>query len=114
MALPLAEHGFTLHKGEFFDAMALRYGWTSSQIPSKYDFGNNFSVEHALSYAKGGFPSIRHNEIRDLTAALLTEVCHDVCIEPELHPISEEALSGSTSNAQDGARLDIWSLGWHL
>ena len=87
--------------------MALRYGWTPSQIPSKCDCGNSFSVEHALSCARGGFPSIRHNEIRDLTAALLTEVCHDVCIEPELRPISEEALSGSTSNAQVGARLDI-------
>ena len=105
--LPLSEHGFTLHKGEFFDAMALRYGWIPSQIPSKCDCGNSFSVEHALSCARGGFPSIRHNEICDLTAALLTEVCHDVYIEPELQPISEEALSGATSNAQDGARLDI-------
>ena len=105
-ALPLSEHGFIPHKGAFFDAMALRYGWIPSQIPSKCDCGNSFSVEHALSSARGGFPSIRHND-SDLTAALLTEVCHDVCIEPELQPISEETLSGSTSNAQDGARLDI-------
>ena len=66
-----------------------------------------FSVEHALSCAKGGFPSIRHNEIRDLTATLLTEVCHDVCIEPELQPVTNEVLTGSTANSQAGARLDI-------
>ena len=106
-ALPLAEHGFALHKGAFHDALALRYGWAPSEMPSKCACGNNLSVEHVLSCAKGGFPSIRHNEIRDLTATLLTEVCHDVCIEPGLQPISNEILTGATTNTQDGARLDV-------
>ena len=65
------------------------------------------SVEHALSCAKGGFPIIRHNEIRDLTATLLTEVCCEVSIEPELQPVMPPQLTGATANAQDGARLDI-------
>ena len=65
------------------------------------------SVEHALSCAKGGFPTIRRNEVRDLTAILLTEVCKDVCIEPELQPVMPQQLSGATANAQDGARFDI-------
>ena len=85
-ALPLAEHGFTLHKGAFHDALALRYGWTPSNLPAKCECGSSFSVEHALSCARGGFPSIRHNEIGDLTATLLTEVCNDVRIEPVLQP----------------------------
>ena len=25
--LPIEEHGFTLHKSAFIDALALRYGW---------------------------------------------------------------------------------------
>ena len=33
-ALPLIEHGFALHKGAFHDALALRYGWTPSEMPS--------------------------------------------------------------------------------
>ena len=111
-ALPLTEHGFALHKGAFHDALALRYGWPPSETPSKCACGSNFSVEHALSCAKGGFPSIRHNEIRDLTATLLTEVCHDVCIEPGLQPISNEILTGATTNTQDGARLDIAANGF--
>ena len=106
-ALLLAEHGFTLHKGAFHDALALRYGWTPSNLPAKCDCGSSFSVEHALSCARGGFPSIRHNEIRDLTASLLTEVCNDVRIEPVLQPVTEEGLTGATANTQDGARLDI-------
>ena len=106
-ALPLKEHGFSLHKAAFHDAMALRYGWSPSNLPSKCDCGSNFTVEHALSCAKGGFPSIRHNEIRDLTANLLTEVCNEVCIEPNLQPTTPDQLSGATANSQDGARLDI-------
>ena len=54
----------------------------------------------------------RHNEIRDLTAQLLTEVCNDVCVEPTLQPISGESLSGASSNIQDGARLDIAANGF--
>ena len=33
---------------------------------------------HALGCPCGGFPSTRHNELRDITAGLLTEVCHSV------------------------------------
>jgi hypothetical protein len=47
---------------------------------------------------------IRNNGIRDVTANLLTEVCHD---EPDLQPLTGEALTHSTSNTADGARLDI-------
>ena len=35
----------------------------------------------------GGLPSIRHNNIRDFTAKLLTEVCPNVEIEPALQPL---------------------------
>ena len=77
--LPLTEHGFTLHKSAFHDALALRYGWIPAHLPSRCACGNNFNVEHALSCPKGGFPTIRHNEIRDITASLLTEVCTEVC-----------------------------------
>ena len=105
--LPLTEHGFTLHKSAFHDALALRYGWVPAHLPSKCACGNNFSVEHALSCARGGFPTIRHNEIRDLTASLLTEVCTEVCTEPDLQPVTPDLLIGATANSQDGARLDV-------
>jgi len=47
--LPLTEHGFTLHKSAFHDALALWYHWTPSCLPSKCECGNRFNVEHALS-----------------------------------------------------------------
>ena len=64
-------------------------------------------MEHALSCTKGGFPSIRHNKIRNMTATLLTEMCHDVCIEPGLQLVTNEALMGGSANRQDGAWLAI-------
>ena len=105
--LPLTEHGFTLYKSAFHDALALRYGWTPSRMPSKCECGNTFNVEHALSCAKGGFPSLRHNEVRDITASLLTEVCSEVCVEPDLQPVTSDQLNGASANRQDGARLDV-------
>ena len=76
-------------------------------MPSKCECGNTFNVEHALSCAKGGFPSLRHNEVRDITASLLTEVCSEVCVEPDLQPVTSDQLNGASANSQDGARLDV-------
>lgn len=105
--VPLNEYGFSLHKRAFQDALALRYGWSPAHTPANCDCGSKFSVQHALSCNKGAFPIIRHNEIRDLTAKLLTEVSHYVTIEPTLQPITNESLSLATANSSDGARLDI-------
>ena len=106
--LPLSEHGFTLHRSAFQDALALRYGWSPLRPPSLCACGTSFSVEHALSCPKWGLPSLRHNKIRDLTATLLTEVCSQVCVEPELQPVQHsDEFRLATSNTQDSARLDV-------
>ena len=65
-------------------------------------------MEHAFSYPCGGFPSIRHNEVRDLTLSLLSEVCYDVGVEPALQPLDHEPLHYATARyREDGARLDV-------
>ena len=110
-SLPIKEHGFCLHKGAFADAMALRYGWAPTKTPTHCACGATFAVDHILSCPRGGFPSLRHNEIRDLTARLLTEVCNDVQIEPELQEITTEAMSGRSANTTNGARLDVAASG---
>ena len=74
--------------------------------------GSNFSVDHFLSCPKGGFPSIRHNEVRDLIAKLLIEVCHDASIEPHLQPITGEMLTHASANIHDGACLDVEDIGF--
>ena len=72
--LPVEELGFSLLKGAFRVALALRYSWFLHNTSSRCSCGTNFTVEHSLSCSKGGYPSIRHNEIRDFTAYLMTEV----------------------------------------
>ena len=91
-SLPLAEFGFSLHKGAFRDALALRYGWLPSNTPIHCACGTQFSVEHSLSCPKGGFPSFRHNEVHDTVGGWMSEVCSDVCIEPNLQPITNPRL----------------------
>ena len=60
-----------------------------------------------MNCSSGGFPTLRHNELRDFTAATLSEVCHDVAIEPVLQPLSGEAFHYATANVEDEARLDV-------
>ena len=105
--LPIAEHGFALHKGAFGDALCLRYGWRPSNLPTNCVCGKPFSVEHALNCACGGLPSICHNELRDITADFLTEVCYNVGTEPTLQSLSQEQLKQKTANREDVARLDV-------
>ena len=92
----------------FHDALVLRCGWPLSRTPSHGACGTSFTVDRALSCPKGGLPTLRHNEIRDLTATLLTEVCHQIHVEPEVQPVSSpETFPLSTESTQDGARLEL-------
>ena len=97
--MPLREYGFDLHKGAFRDAIALRYGRTPADLPTSCVCGSRFSVEHALSCPRGAFPIIRHNEIRDLTASVLTGRA-----QPSAHHTRDNVCSYNTS---EEARLDI-------
>ena len=51
--------------------------------------------------------TLHHNKIRDFTADLLREVCHDVTVEPHLQQMTVEVISGRTSVVGDEARLDV-------
>eukprot|EP00731_Ephydatia_muelleri_P018870 Em0011g910a len=72
--LPISEHSFALHK------------------------------EHALSCPFGGYPTLCHNEIQNLTAKLL---CHSVTFEPTLQPVTRETFKFASTTTDIGARSDI-------
>ena len=107
--LPIETEGFSLTKSNFRDALCLRYGLTPDHMPVKCACSKDFNVEQALSCSKGGFPIVRHNEIRDLFANVLSQVCHDVALEPQLQEVDRTLTPGS--NSQAGARLDISASG---
>ena len=112
MALPIGEHGFALHKGALRDAICLHYGWHPSGLPSTCVCSKDFTVDHAMNCPTGDYPTIRHNELRNFTAALLSEVCHDVSVEPHLQPLTGEQFSLASGNVEDGARLDVAAKGF--
>ena len=109
-ARPIKEHGFALHKCAFRDAVAMRYGLEPLNLPTHCVCGEAFNVAHALSCPRKGYIISRHNEIRDLTAELLSEVCTDVEVEPTLIPVGNHVLH-STAIKDDAARLDIKASG---
>ena len=74
----------------------------------------NYNDFHALSCKKGGFISLRHNQIRDLTANLLKTICHDVLIEPTLQQLTGESLHERTANITHDACLDIAARGFWI
>ena len=82
--LPLTEHGFSVCQEEFHDALCLRFRWQPINLPRMGVCGRPFWVEHAFNCPCGRFPSIHHNEVRDLTASLLSDVFSDVGVEPAL------------------------------
>ncbi|KAG1654807.1 Down syndrome cell adhesion molecule-like protein Dscam2 [Nymphon striatum] len=86
-SLPLKSEHFNLTKREFFDGIFLRYAWSLKHLPSECICKAKYSVDHALSFKIGGFVTLRHNEIRDLTADMLSTVCKDVHKEPCLQNV---------------------------
>ena len=111
-ALPIRAKGFSLNKQEFTDALALRYGWMLKGLPEVCACWENFDERHAMSCQKGGFISIQHDEIRDITCSLLKEVCSDVTKEPLLQPLQGEKFNYKTANVEQEARVDISARGF--
>ena len=110
--LPLEDEGYVLNKQEFRDALALRYNRSISGLPSTCPCSLLFNTVHALDCKKGGFEHSRHDEIRDLEAALLSQVCKDVATEPALQPVTGENFALRSANIEDNARLDVKASGF--
>ena len=110
--LPLEDEGYVLNKQEFRDALALRYNRSISGSPSTCPCGLPFNTVHALDCKKGGFVHSRHDEIQDLEAALLSQVCKDVATEPALQPVTGENFALRSANIEDNARLDVKARGF--
>ncbi len=110
-ALPLKRFGYSLNKIEFRDALYLRYGWEIPNTPFHCACGERNNVNHTLICKKGGYVSMRHNNIRDLNAELQREVCRDVVTEPALIPLDNEEIVGTNADraAPDVSSRGLWS-----
>ena len=111
--VPSFQHGTILHKGDFVDAICIRYGWQLRDLPATCPCGSAFGVQHALDCSLGGFRTIQHNEVRDLLAGCMKEAGHSyVETEPALQPLHGEVFKYKSANKQDDARSDIKCLGF--
>ena len=111
-ALPLQAQGFNLTKGEFQDALAIRYNRPVKNMPSKCPCDKDFTVTHALNCKSGGFIGVRHDQIKNFECSLLKSLIKDVECEPPLHPVLNKAGYAKTANLEDGARCDIRARGF--
>ena len=104
--IPLLEEGYDLTKHLFWDLIRIRYGWTLTRLPSNCECGSKFDIQQALCCKKGGFVSLRHNHIINITLMLLKKVCKDVRVELQLPQLAVEYLQNSTAGVNK-VRLDI-------
>ena len=81
-------------------------------MPTLCICGEPFSVVHAMSCPTGGYPTIRHNELRDQLAATVTEVCHSVAVEPLLAPVEGERFLAASTTVAPEARSDFCASGF--
>ena len=91
----------------FLDSIYLRYSWKISKLPTKCPCRSKFYIQDSSSCKNGGFVTIRHIDLRELTAKILSEACYDTEIESALVPLSGEDLRDQTTNRSNEARLDV-------
>jgi len=112
-AAPSYDHGTVLHKGEFTDAVYIRYGWEMLNLPSTCACGTAFNIQHALDCKLGGLRTIQHNEVRDVVAQCMREAGHSLVeVEPQLQELSGEVFEYKSVNVEADARSDVKCCGF--
>ena len=66
--LSIKDHGYVLNKQQFCNAIRTRYNWEIPRLTSHCGCGASFEIENIMSYKKGGYVALRHNELRDFVA----------------------------------------------
>ena len=104
--------GLHSQQQEFQDALCLWYRWQLKNLLSHCVCASVFSIDHAMTCSHEGLIIIRHNDIRDITANWLSEVCRNVESEPPLLPLTGENIVPLSANRRDDARADIRATGF--
>ena len=110
----MAENGFDLTKQQFWDSIRLRYGWSVANLPTTCACRSTYTIQHSMSSKKRGFINILQKDVRDLTAKLLSEVCHDLQVEPTFLPLTGERMEHHSAIKTNEARLDIRARGFWI
>lgn len=84
LVFPIIENGFDVRNQQFWASVILPHGWPIANLPSIHACGSTFTMQRSMSCKKGGLINIRYDDLRNLTATLLSGVCHDVQVEVTL------------------------------
>ena len=98
--------GYMLTKQEFWDLVNIRYGWLLSPTPWACACESNFNIEHVLTCKTGGLITLCNKRLRNITASLLIEVCHDIHIRSILQTLTGKKLEQGTASTVDEAKLE--------
>lgn len=58
-----------------------------------------------LAHEENGLTTLRHDEVLDVTAKMLQEVCHDVTVDPTLLPLEGDRLAYQTAGSLKEAAI---------
>ena len=67
------DFGFELWKQHFWDVVLWRYGWCIANLPTICPCASRFSIQYCMNCKKEGFVSVRHTDLGDLTAKVLSD-----------------------------------------
>ena len=71
------------------------------------DYATKHSARHVMQEGRICF-TLRHNEVRDITATLLSDVCKNVELEPSLLSLNGKEQTMMKTAENDEVRLDIF------
>ena len=92
-ALLLDQHYFLLHKGDFCNAVVSLFWMVIAWPSNECICVASFTVNHAFTCLHGGYPTLCHNEIRDIIPQLMSEVYPGVATDPTLQPVTNVHFS---------------------
>ena len=110
------EFNYVLNKQQFQDSIRQRHRRSISGLSLSCSCGEGFNIQRNIFYKKGGFITLRHYEVKYITATILLDVCKDV----ELNTFLLTTLNGEkqtlkkTAKTTDEVRLDICALDFWL
>ena len=77
-------------------------------LPTSCPCGSEFDIQYSMSCKKGGYISIGHNDLGNLTAHVMSEVCKDTEIEPKHQYLGKSCGTSNNSNeAGHISRLEV-------
>lgn len=106
LVLTIVKNGFDLTKQQFWNSIRLQYDWVIANLPDICACYLTYTIKHSMFCKKARFFKIHSNDVRDLIAKSLSEVCYDVQVKPSLLSKTGQWIEHPTAINNNKARMD--------